>query len=188
MPVTKHKRNAGCNMSSNIQLRAKTKVDGRPRSVFIPGTLRALPLLAWALTGDSSRVDYVMDLTQPAILYGYERYGVKDQDYPAVVKSDRADSCVDGLLLEPETTAQRKRLDIFEGIVEGGNYKIAEATVNVVKTSHPLPLHANNPAAHCDLYLWARESAELTNTVWDYELFKKKKLPSWLAIYEGMQL
>ncbi|KAH7156145.1 hypothetical protein EDB81DRAFT_944639 [Dactylonectria macrodidyma] len=51
----------------------------KPRLLFVYGTLRALPLLAWALTGDSSNTEAVVALTSQAKVYGYmhdSRYAI----------------------------------------------------------------------------------------------------------------
>ncbi|TFL00378.1 hypothetical protein BDV98DRAFT_650474 [Pterulicium gracile] len=81
-----------------------------PRPLFVYGTLRALPLLAWALTGDFHKTD-------PATVSGYTRSRLHHCDYPAVVPSSpsSSESLVDGYLLRLETVSQRRKLDDFEG-------------------------------------------------------------------------
>ncbi|KAI1751747.1 hypothetical protein F4782DRAFT_176923 [Xylaria castorea] len=45
--------------------------ESKPRPLFIYGTLHALPLLAWASTGDASNISAVSKLIQLATVYGY---------------------------------------------------------------------------------------------------------------------
>ncbi|SPJ82048.1 uncharacterized protein FTOL_09453 [Fusarium torulosum] len=66
-----------------------------PRPLFVYSTLRALLLLAWALTGDATKTTAVATLAHPATVHGYARYTVRHRDYPAA----------------------RKKLDDFEGEV-----------------------------------------------------------------------
>ncbi|KAH7905126.1 hypothetical protein BJ138DRAFT_1118758 [Hygrophoropsis aurantiaca] len=56
------------------------------RPLFLYGTLRALPLLAWALTGDFKKTETVEPLVQPAQIKGYARFSLHGMDYPAVTK------------------------------------------------------------------------------------------------------
>lgn len=74
-----------------------------------------MPLLAWALTGDSQKTDVVAHLVKPAELKGYERFSLLGKDYPALIKHDETSIIVDGLLLFPQDKSQRKKLDDFEG-------------------------------------------------------------------------
>lgn len=57
-----------------------------------------MPLLAWALTGDSQKIDTVTPLVKPAQLKGYARLSLLGKDYPVVIKHEDS-SVVDGLLL-----------------------------------------------------------------------------------------
>ena len=83
-------------------------------SLFLYGMLRALSLLAWAITGDSTKVDVVKPLVHPARIRGYARFGLHGEDCPAVVRHADA-SVVDGMLFRPRNQSQRKKLDDFEG-------------------------------------------------------------------------
>ncbi|KAK0626206.1 hypothetical protein B0T14DRAFT_534408 [Immersiella caudata] len=60
----------------------------QPRPLFIYGTLRALPLLAWALTGEASQVDTISRLIRKATVKGYKRCSAHHADYPAAIKDD----------------------------------------------------------------------------------------------------
>lgn len=73
-----------------------------------------MPLLAWALTGDSHKIDTVTPLVKPAQLKGYARLSLLGKDYPAVIKHEDS-SVVDGLLLCAQNKSQRRKLDDFEG-------------------------------------------------------------------------
>lgn len=53
---------------------------------FIYGTLCALPLLAWALTGEASQVEAVKGQLRKAMVRGYRRYALHHRDFPAAIK------------------------------------------------------------------------------------------------------
>jgi len=86
-----------------------------------------MPLLAWALTGDSQKIDVVTPLVKPAELKGYARFSLLGKDYPALIKHHET-SIVDGLLLCPRDKSQRKKLDDFEGEA----YVVTPAQVTVI--------------------------------------------------------
>ncbi|XXH00009.1 hypothetical protein Hte_006350 [Hypoxylon texense] len=147
----------------------------KPRPLFIYGTLRALPLLAWALTGDKSNIPAVTRLIQPAKVYGHARFSLQGLDYPAVIK-DKPDSSVDGYLLMPETTSQRKKLDDFEGEA----YKAVPVNATI--------LDSGKETVEADLYLWVGDPNALTVNPWELEAFERERLEDWLDLFEGMEL
>ncbi|KAI0867951.1 AIG2-like protein [Hypoxylon argillaceum] len=150
----------------------------RPRPIFIYGTLRALPLLAWVLTGDASKVRDISRLVQPARIYGYARFSVKNCDYPAVIKHE-PQSSVDGYLLTVETTCQRKKLDDFEG----ETYKLASVAVNVFDENSP----KHTRIVEADIYLWAGDENALTASSWELKRFEEERLEDWLDIFAGIE-
>ncbi|KAI0447040.1 AIG2-like protein [Xylaria telfairii] len=154
----------------------------KPRPVFIYGTLRALPLLAWALTGDPSNISAVSKLIRPATIYGYARFSLKNCDYPAVIKHE-PQSSVDGYLLTLETASQRKKLDDFEGEA----YELGSVAVTV------FGVDGNNQKkiidiVEADIYLWGGDANALTVSPWDLNSFEKERLGDWLDLFEGMEL
>ncbi|KAJ8126962.1 hypothetical protein O1611_g6677 [Lasiodiplodia mahajangana] len=149
-----------------------------PKPIFVYGTLRAFPLLAWALTGDASSVSAVVKLAQPAKVHGYARYAVKHCDYPAVVKAE-SQSSVDGYLLTLETTSQRKKLDDFEA----GLYEPAPVDAIILDAGGE-----RLETVEADMYLWVGDPDALTTDPWDFEEFEKNRLGDWLDLFEGMEL
>ncbi|KAI1770062.1 AIG2-like protein [Hypoxylon cercidicola] len=150
-----------------------------PRPLFIYGTLRALPLLAWALTGDKSNIPTVTRLIQPAKVYGYARFSLQNLDYPAVTKHEPSSS-VDGYLLMPETTSQRKKLDDFEGEA----YEVVPVDVTVFDSDQ----EPRKETVEADLYVWAGDPNALTMNPWELEDFERERLEDWLDLFEGMEL
>ncbi|KAI1196119.1 AIG2-like protein [Nemania serpens] len=155
--------------------------ESKPRPLFIYGTLCALPLLAWALTGDASNISAVSKLIQPATIHGYARFSVKNCDYPAVIKHD-AQSSVDGYLLTLETTSQRRKLDDFEGEA----YKLDSVAVTVHDAGRDN--HERKDTVEADIYLWAGGTDALTTSPWELKNFEKERLGDWLDLFEGMEL
>ncbi|TGJ84405.1 hypothetical protein E0Z10_g4372 [Xylaria hypoxylon] len=155
--------------------------ESNPRPLFIYGTLRALPLLARALTGDASNISAVSKLVQPATIYGYARFSVQHCDYPAVIKHE-PQSSVDGYLLILETASQRNKLDDFEGEA----YKREPVAVTVFdadgKNEKPKEI------VEADVYLWAGDADALTASPWELEYFERERLRDWLDLFEGMEL
>ncbi|KAK4141928.1 uncharacterized protein C8A04DRAFT_38709 [Dichotomopilus funicola] len=47
-----------------------------PKPLFVYGTLCALPLLAWALTGEATQVDAIKGMLCKATVSGYKRYAL----------------------------------------------------------------------------------------------------------------
>ncbi|KAI0490498.1 AIG2-like protein [Xylaria cf. heliscus] len=153
----------------------------KPRPLFIYGTLRALPLLAWALTGDASNTSAVSKLVRPARIYGYARFSLDHCDYPAVIKHS-PQSSVDGYLLMLETTSQRKKLDDFEGdtyTLESVDVMILDAAGNPQKEGETV---------EADIYLWAGDVNALTTSPWQLKSFEKQRLQDWLDLFEGVEL
>lgn len=145
-----------------------------PRPLFVYGTLRALPLLAWALTGDASNTSVVSRLARPAKVHGYARHALKNRDYPAVVKKADEASTVDGYLLTLQTTSQRKKLDDFEG----ETYKVTPVLVELEDGS----------MVDGDMYVWDGDMDDVSTEPWELETFVKERLEDWIDLFDGMEL
>lgn len=151
-----------------------------PRPLFIYGTLRAKPLLAWALTGDSSRTRDVDHMLKPAQVSKYIRLAVKHSDYPAVIHSPNEGDCVDGYLLQVDTASQRKKLDDFEG----ETYSV-ETTVVELLGDHSLP---TGEKVNADIYLWSGDKDLLDTEPWELKTFIEDRLEDWLDLFDGMEM
>lgn len=146
----------------------------QPRSLFLYGTLRALPLLAWAITGDSTKVDKVKPLVHPARIRGYARFSLHGKDYPAIVK--HADmSVVDGLLFRPQNQSQRKKLDDFEG----ETYLVTQVDVQTFDGAE---------VVDADIYLWNGDFDAISTEDWDLEMFIRERLDDWLELFGCIEL
>ncbi|UPK97341.1 hypothetical protein LCI18_008276 [Fusarium solani-melongenae] len=145
-----------------------------PRLLFVYGTLRALPLLAWAVTGDASNTSVVARLARPARVYDYAQHTVKNRDYPAVVKHTDETSTVDGYLLMLQTTSQRKKLDDFEGDA----YKVTALAVELEDGS----------TVDGDMYVWDGDMTEVSTEPWELETFVKERLEDWIDLFDVMEL
>ncbi|KAJ4152400.1 hypothetical protein NW754_004195 [Fusarium falciforme] len=145
-----------------------------PRPLFVYGTLRALPLLSWALTGDASNTKAVLPLLHPAKVHGYARFAIHNRDYPAVVKHADASSAVDGYLLLLQTTSQRKKLDDFEGEA----YKVTPVTVEL----------GDGTTIDGDMYVWDGDMSDVSTEPWELDTFVKERLEDWIDLFEGMEL
>ncbi|KAK4455650.1 hypothetical protein QBC34DRAFT_390531 [Podospora aff. communis PSN243] len=144
----------------------------QPRPLFVYGTLRALPLLAWALAGEPSQVDTISSMIRNATVKGYKRCSVRHADYPAAIKDDEA--TVDGYLLILETASQRRKLDDFEGEA----YKVTPVTVSL----------EGGKTVDADMYVWDGDMDALSSEPWDLQVFIRDRLEDWIDLFEGMEL
>ncbi|RSL92273.1 hypothetical protein CDV31_015229 [Fusarium ambrosium] len=144
------------------------------RPLFVYGTLRALPLLAWALTSDASNTSSVARLTRPAKVHGYTRYALKNRDYPAVIKHTDETSTVDGYLLMLQTTSQRKKLDDFEG----ETYKVTAVAAELEDGS----------IVDADMYVWDGDMEDVSTEPWELDTFVKERLEDWIDLFDGMEM
>lgn len=134
-----------------------------------------MPLLAWALTGDSRKTDVVAPLIKSALLEGYARFSLLGKDYPALIKHNET-SIVDGLLLCPQNKSQRRKLDDFEGEA----YTATPVQVTVVGEEGQM--------VEADIYLWNGERDAVSADSWDLDTFIKERLDDWIELFGGMQL
>ncbi|KAF8556510.1 hypothetical protein OG21DRAFT_1408938, partial [Imleria badia] len=147
-------------------------------SVLLYGTLSAISLLAWALTGDATKTDLVRNITRGAHVNGYARYTVVGKDYPAVVKNDDDDACVDGLLLIPQNRSQRAKLDDFEG----EEYKVVLVAVTVTDDQ------GREERVDAEMYVWDGDPEDISKERWDLKTFERERLDGWLELFGGMEL
>ncbi|KAF9478449.1 hypothetical protein BDN70DRAFT_906744 [Pholiota conissans] len=145
------------------------------RPLFLYGTLRAMPLLAWALTGDSRKIDVVEPLVKPAEVRGYARFSLHGKDYPALVKYADT-SAVDGLLLYPQSKSERRKLDDFEGEA----YVVTPVQVSVVGDK--------DWTVDADIYLWNGDSDMVSKDPWCLQTFIDERLDDWIELFAGMEL
>ncbi|KAF4948858.1 hypothetical protein FGADI_9348 [Fusarium gaditjirri] len=157
---------------SFIEFLITIAASSQPRPLFVYGTLRALPLLAWVLTGDATQTSTVAALARPARVSGHARFTVKHCDYPAVIKKDCHE--VDGYVLLLQTISQRKKLDTFEGEI----YTPTAITATL----------DDGTTMEADIYLWGGDSEALSTEPWELETFIKERLEDWLDLFEGMEL
>jgi len=146
------------------------------RPLFIYGTLCALPLLAWALTGEASLVDVVTKLLRKATVRGYKRCSLHHRDFPAAVEDEN--SSIDGYLLVPQTASQRRKLDDFEGEA----YRVARVIVLVENSGGP------HQTVEADMYVWDGEMDDVSSEAWDLDVFIRDRLEDWIDLFEGMEL
>jgi gamma-glutamylcyclotransferase (GGCT)/AIG2-like uncharacterized protein YtfP len=152
-----------------------------PTPVFLYGTLRALPLLAWALTGEASQVDAIKGMLRKATVSGYKRCALYGCDYPAAIKDEN--SSIDGYVLLPETASQRQKLDDFEGEV----YKVTPVTASIIIDSEDD--NEEEETIEVDMHVWDGDMTKVSlEEPWELERFVTDRLEDWLDLFEGMEL
>lgn len=150
----------------------------QPRPLFVYGTLCAMPLLAWALTGDASNAKSISSLARPARVYGYKRFSLHNRDYPAAIKHD-PQSSVDGYLITLETASQRRKLDDFEG----ETYEPTPVAVEILG-----PGDEPCETLEADMYVWNGEADLVSHEPWNLETFIRERLEDWIDLFEGVEL
>lgn len=138
-----------------------------------------MPLLAWALTGDSQKTDVIAPLVKPAKLKGHARFSLPSKDYPALIKHDET-STVDGLLLYPQNRSQLEKLDNFED----ETCIVTPVQVTIVGEEDQM--------VDADVYLWNGERGRhICDAVsldrWDLDTFIRERLDDWLELFAGME-
>ncbi|KAK3349184.1 hypothetical protein B0T25DRAFT_609825 [Lasiosphaeria hispida] len=150
-----------------------------PHPLFIYGTLCALPLLAWAMTGEATKTDKIRPLLQKAIVHGYKQCSLHGRDYPATIKD--TGSSVDGYLLAPRTNSQRRKLDDFKGEA----YKPTRVTVTILSDNS----EQTGNTIEADMYIWNQDLDALDlERPWDLDTFIRERLEDWLDLFKGMEL
>lgn len=109
-----------------------------------------------------------------ALVSRYTRLAVKHSDYPAVVEGAREEECVDGYLLQVNTTSQRKKLDDFEGEI----YVVQETTAKLLGING----QPTGETVYADRYVWEGEKGMLEEEPWELERFFKERLDDFLII------
>ncbi|KAL6923911.1 hypothetical protein ACHAP8_007234 [Fusarium lateritium] len=143
-----------------------------PRPVFVYGSLRALPFLAWVLTGDSSNINTVAELTHPARVKGYARFALNSCDYPTVAKNESSE--VDGLLVRVETKSQRQKVHDFEG--------------EIYKATHVNVILEGGTIVDADMYVWNGDAEKVSDKPWELQDFINERLEDWLDLFDGIEL
>lgn len=150
-----------------------------PKPLFVYGTLRALPLLAWALTGEATQVDAIKGMLHKATVSGYKRCALHGCDYPAAVKDES--SSIDGYVLLLETTSQRRKLDDFEG----ESYKVTPVTASIERSEDDNDKEEDT--IEVDMYIWDGDMTQVSTEPWELERFIRTRLHNWLDLFDRME-
>ncbi|KAI1106624.1 AIG2-like protein [Jackrogersella minutella] len=151
-------------------------VEGKPRPIFLYGTLCAMPLLAVVLTGSSLNTDAVAPLTQPARVHGHARFSVRDRDYPAAIAHE-PESSIDGVLFTPETVEQRERV---EGYISGSFTRSPVMVTLLDGNGNP-----RDETVDADISLWTGDRDQVLDSSWDLPTFVLNNLWAYIDIFEG---
>ncbi|KAK1490737.1 hypothetical protein CCUS01_14394, partial [Colletotrichum cuscutae] len=149
-----------------------------PKTVFLYGTLCALPLLTWVLTGDATQVKEISALIRTAKVENVARYSLHGCDYSCAFREHG--SYINGYLLQPQTLSQRKKLDDFEGEVYQVNPIQAMVLSHGGETVESL-IEAN-------IYLWNGDEDLVAYQSWDLEWFLQERLKDWVELFAGMEM
>ncbi|UZP45333.1 hypothetical protein NXS19_013145 [Fusarium pseudograminearum] len=127
---------------------------------FAYGTLRALPLLAHILTGDSNNTHIVTRIIAPSRVHGYSRWAIRNNCSAAAVKDSHGS--MDGLLLYLSKD-QRERLESLRG-------PLFDTTHVMVSLNVGMNLGA-------DMWVFRGAGEMLSNKPWSFDDFCHDVLP-----------
>lgn len=152
--------------------------------VFIYGTVCAMPLLAWILTGDgrnAENIEMVKSMCRPARVQGFIRRSVNGSDHPAVIRAveDNLDE-VDGFVITLRNASQRRKLDDFEG----ETYRPIRVTAEVKSIDG----HRYESEEVVDMYIWDGDMAVVSPDPWCLDKFIQQRLEDWLVLFEGIKM
>jgi len=152
-----------------------------PKPLFVYGTLCALPLLAWVLTGDATQANVIKSkrMLRKATVSGYKRCSLYNCDYPGAIKDEN--STIDGYVLLLETNSQRQKLDDFEGEVYKATPVTASITRNLEDDNEQEPIEV-------DMYVWDGDMARVSPEAWELGKFIAERLDDWLELFGRMEL
>ncbi len=115
-------------------------------------------------------VSGILPSSTSGCLFGYCRYGVKNEHYPAIIPEK--EGCVKGIVYLDVSPAAWERLDRFEG--EMYERLPVEITLNT-----GMRITANT-------YVWKPAfSLELTESHWSLETFFQKGKQAFISNYKG---
>lgn len=109
---------------------------------------------------------------RPAILHDYCRHQVKYADYPGIVHE--SGKCVRGTYVTGLTAMDMRRLDNFEGNEYG------RVVVKVQLLNEDETVAEGEPGVECSVYVYKYDQ-HLVDAEWDFELFVKEKMHSWIG-------
>jgi len=133
--------------------------------LFTYGTLMVPEIMRHVAGCDLQRVEVTLE--------GYVRYGVRGEQYPAVIGS--AGERVEGILYRDVPTEAMRRLDLFEGEMYG------RETVRVVRDHDRVAMAA-------EVYVFKPAYVHLlTGEPWDFQRFLKNGRKSFEEGYGGFQ-
>ncbi len=139
---------------------------GRPvNPLFVYGSLMIPAIVANVIDRPDGRMNegIIKSMMTAATLGGFQRFAIKNTIFPAVLDAFSGTS-VEGLILFGLTSAQRGRIDNFEG----GRYSREAHDVRITLAS------GKEEIIEADVYVWARDRSELQEhkeRVWSLEEF-----------------
>ncbi|QPC73069.1 hypothetical protein HYE68_003821 [Fusarium pseudograminearum] len=132
---------------------------------FAYGTLRALPLLSYILTGDSNNTHIVTRIIVLSRVHGYSRWGIRNNNSAAAVKDPHGS--MDGLLLYL-SKAQRERLESLRG--------------PLFETTHVMVILNTGVNLGADMWEFIGAGEMLSNEPWSFDDFCHDVLPHWIQM------
>ena len=108
-------------------------------------------------------------MSSPAFLHGYDRWRVKDHAFPAIVKSENIESCIEGVLVKSLTPNELRAFDFFEDI----EYERVDVNVRLGDLDELIEAQA---------YVWRADNKWIEyGKHWSYDRFRRESLDWYLG-------
>ncbi|KAL1929031.1 hypothetical protein VTP01DRAFT_2090 [Rhizomucor pusillus] len=151
-------------------------------AAFFYGTLMSPDVRSRVLCGPYATEETVKDKFatlrfRPAVLKGHRRFALKNLVYPGVVRTDRPEDRVIGILCEGLNDRDVKLLDEFEG----DEYERTTVTVYpTTNTNDALEEEEEAGGVDCQVYIWTAGDHHLEAHDWELDGFVARKQAIWL--------
>jgi len=131
------------------------------KNIFVYGSLMFEPVWNRVVTGKYSKIR--------GQLFGYARFGIKGEHYPALIEQS---GTVDGVIWMDVSAADIKKLDSFEG--------------EYYRRSQVFVADSHDRCLDCDTYVIADNYRDLLeDQPWDAEHFRENYLQRFIEDYTG---
>ncbi|CAK7267475.1 hypothetical protein SEPCBS119000_002568 [Sporothrix epigloea] len=114
-----------------------------------------------------------------AVLHGYTRHRVLNEDYPGIIEDDTPGACVRGMLVSGVTDGNQHHLDYFEG----SEYDRRTLDVVLDTASDAAPetdgtAPRKQETVQAEVFVF-KDPDSLERREWDFDEFRREKMHKW---------
>ncbi|CAK7266457.1 hypothetical protein SEPCBS57363_002098 [Sporothrix epigloea] len=114
-----------------------------------------------------------------AVLHGYTRHRVLNQEYPGIIEDDTPGACVRGMLVSGVTDGNQNRLDYFEGKeYERKTLEVVLDTPSKEAKETDGSEAKKQETVKAEVYVFKYPDS-LERREWDFDEFRREKMHKW---------